>query len=237
MKGPAMDAPSTGNRLLDSLTGDDRTVLMRRALRNPIELGKVRRHAGDPIDSVFFPVSGTISLIVERDGDEVETATVGREGVADIYAAVGSGIAPTQLLGQATGESIDVDIDTVRTMHHNSRVFRDVMQSAVEALFAQTNISLACLAVHHVTERTARWLLETHDRVDDDTFEMRQEFLARMLAVQRPTVSIAAGTLQDAGLISYSRGMMTIIDREGLEEASCSCYEAVRLEYSRLVLA
>ncbi len=99
-----MDASHTGNRLLDSLTEDDRAVLMRRALRNAIEPGKVRRYAGDAIDSVFFPVSGTISLIVERDGDEVETATVGREGVADVYAAVGSGIAPTQLLGQAVGD-------------------------------------------------------------------------------------------------------------------------------------
>ena len=231
-----MDADRTGNLLLDALTEDDRALLLPRALRNRIEPGKTRRDAGDPIDSVFFPVSGTISLIVERDGNEVETATVGREGVADVHAAVGSGVAPTQLLGQAAGESIDVDVETVRALHHDSRRFRDVMQSAVEALFAQTNISLACLALHHVTERCARWLLETHDRVDADTFEMRQEFLARMLAVQRPTVSNAAGALQEAGLISYSRGMMRIVDREGLEEAACSCYEAVRSEYSRLVL-
>ncbi|HYG71738.1 MAG TPA: Crp/Fnr family transcriptional regulator [Actinomycetota bacterium] len=231
-----MDADRTGNLLLDALTEGDRTALLERARRHAIDAGKIRRYAGDPIDSVFFPVSGTLSLIVERDGNEVETATVGREGVADVYAAVGSGVAPTQLLGQAAGESIDVDVEIVRTVHHDSRAFREVMQSAVEALFAQTNISLACLAMHHVTERCARWLLETHDRVDADTFEMRQEFLARMLAVQRPTVSNAASALQDAGLISYSRGMMRIVDREGLEEAACSCYEAVRSEYARLVL-
>jgi CRP-like cAMP-binding protein len=231
-----MAAARTGNLLLDNLWDEDRAAMLASSRRRPIEPGKVRRQAGDPIDSVFFPVRGTLSLIIERDGDEIETATVGREGVADVYAAVGSGIAPTQLLAQLEGESIDVDVDTIRKLHAESIRFRDVMQSATEALFAQTNISLACLAIHHINARLARWLLECHDRVDADTFNMKQEFLARMLAVRRPSVSVAAGTLQAAGCISYRRGMMTVLDREALEDASCSCYEAVRSEYSRLVL-
>jgi CRP-like cAMP-binding protein len=231
-----MDAPRTGNLLLDNLWEEDRAAVLANSRRRPIESGKIRRQAQDEIDSVFFPVSGTLSLIIERDGDEIETATVGREGVADVYAAVGSGVAPTQLLAQLEGESIDVDVETIRKLHAESIRFRDVMQSATEALFAQTNISLACLAIHHVNERLARWLLECHDRVDSDTFNMRQEFLARMLAVRRPSVSVAAGTLQASGCISYRRGVMTVLDREALEDASCSCYEAVRSEYSRLVL-
>jgi CRP-like cAMP-binding protein len=231
-----MDAPRTGNLLLDNLWDEDRAAVLANSRRRPIESGKIRRQAQDEIDSVFFPVSGTLSLIIERDGDEIETATVGREGVADVYAAVGSGVAPTQLLAQLEGESIDVDVETIRKLHAESIRFRDVMQSATEALFAQTNISLACLAIHHVNERLARWLLECHDRVDSDTFNMRQEFLARMLAVRRPSVSVAAGTLQASGCISYRRGVMTVLDREALEDASCSCYEAVRSEYSRLVL-
>jgi hypothetical protein len=96
-------------------------------------------------------------------------------------------------------------------------------------------ISAACNAVHHLNERCARWLLMTHDRVEEDTFDLKQEFLAVMLGVQRPSVSIAAGTLQEAGLISYRRGGITIRDREGLEEATCPCYELIRAEYSRLV--
>jgi CRP-like cAMP-binding protein len=231
-----MDAPQTGNLLLDNLWEEDRAAVLANSRRRPIESGKIRRQPQDEIDSVFFPVSGTLSLIIERDGDEIETATVGREGVADVYAAVGSGVAPTQLLAQLEGESIDVDVETIRKLHAESIRFRDVMQSATEALFAQTNISLACLAIHHVNERLARWLLECHDRVDSDTFNMRQEFLARMLAVRRPSVSVAAGTLQASGCISYRRGVMTVLDREALEDASCSCYEAVRSEYSRLVL-
>jgi CRP-like cAMP-binding protein len=231
-----MDATRTGNLLLDNLWDEDRDAMLASSRRRPIEPGTVRREAQDAIDSVFFPVSGTLSLIIERDGEEIETATVGREGVADVYAAIGSGVAPTQLLGQLDGESIDVDVDTVRKLHAESIRFREVMQSAIEALFAQTNISLACLAIHHINERLARWLLECHDRVDSDTFNMRQEVLARMLAVRRPSVSVAAGTLQASGCISYRRGVMTVLDREALEDASCSCYEAVRSEYSRLVL-
>jgi CRP-like cAMP-binding protein len=234
--GTTMDATRTGNLLLDNLWDEDRDAMLASSRRHAIDPGKVRREAGDPIDSVFFPVSGTLSLVIERDGEDVETATVGREGVADVYAAVGSGIAPTQLLSQVEGESIDVDVLAVRKLHAESIRFREVMQFATEALFAQTNISLACLAIHHINQRLARWLLECHDRVDSDTFNMRQEFLARMLAVRRPSVSVAAGTLQAAGCITYRRGVMTVLDREALEDASCSCYEAVRSEYSRLVL-
>jgi CRP-like cAMP-binding protein len=91
------------------------------------------------------------------------------------------------------------------------------------------------MALHQVNERCARWLLETHDRVDSDTFELKQDLLARMLAVSRPTVSVAAGTLQAAGTIEYRRGKVSIVDREALEDASCSCYEANRADYSRLV--
>jgi CRP-like cAMP-binding protein len=231
-----MDATRTGNLLLDALWDEDRAAVLEHSKRRPIVVDEVRREAQDAIDSVFFPVSGSLSLIVERDGEEIETATVGREGVADVYAAVASGIAPTQLLGQLEGESIDVDVDTVRKLHDESKRFREVMQAATEALFAQTNISLACMAIHHINERMARWLLETHDRVDSDTFTMKQEFLAMMLGVRRPSVSVAAGTLQASGCIEYSRGMMTVLDREALEAASCSCYEAVRSEYTRLVL-
>jgi CRP-like cAMP-binding protein len=105
----------------------------------------------------------------------------------------------------------------------------------IEALFAVASRATACIALHQVSERCARWLLETHDRVDSNRFELKQEFLGRMLAVSRPTVSVAQGTLQAAGTIQYRRGKITIVDREALEEASCSCYEVNRRDYSRLV--
>ncbi|HEX5937862.1 MAG TPA: helix-turn-helix domain-containing protein [Actinomycetota bacterium] len=112
---------------------------------------------------------------------------------------------------------------------------QDLINGYLEAFFAQASLSAGCNAVHNLNERCACWLLLTHDRVDSDTFDLKQEFLAVMLGVQRPSVSISAGTLQEAGLIAYRRGSITILHREGLEEATCPCYEMIRSEYSRLV--
>jgi CRP-like cAMP-binding protein len=99
----------------------------------------------------------------------------------------------------------------------------------------QISLTAACNAVHHLNQRCARWLLQTHDRVDDDTFGLTQEYLGVMLGVQRPSVSIAQRTLQEAGCITFRRGFITVVDREGLEAAACPCYELIRTEYSRLV--
>ena len=107
--------------------------------------------------------------------------------------------------------------------------------SYVQALYSQTALSAACNAKHHVDQRAARWLLQTHDRIDGDTFFLKQEFLAFMIGVTRPSVSLAAETLQKAGLIDYARGTMTVRDRLGLESVACACYEQIRAVYSHLV--
>ncbi|MGH2590522.1 MAG: Crp/Fnr family transcriptional regulator, partial [Actinomycetota bacterium] len=113
--------------------------------------------------------------------------------------------------------------------------FADVVHGYIQAFWAQTAYGSACNAVHHVTPRCGRWLLQAHDRVDGDTFFLTQEYLANMLGAERSTVSVAAGDLQRKGLIRYSRGKVEILDRRGLEAAACECYEKMRSEYSRLV--
>jgi hypothetical protein len=105
----------------------------------------------------------------------------------------------------------------------------------LQALFSQATLCVACNAVHHVAERCARWLLQAHDRVDGDTFNLTQEYLAAMLGTGRPAVSIAASALQEAGFIQYTRGSIAILARQGLESVACQCYEDIRSEYSRLV--
>jgi CRP-like cAMP-binding protein len=225
----------TGNQLLDSLTAQEREQLLADAERRPIPLGEVLRRPGDAVDSVMFPVSGTFSVIVEPDNDGVEAASIGREGAVDVFSALGSGIASQVLLGQVAGEFIDVPLETFLRVSKDGPTLQRLFFGYSEALFAQGCASTACIAVHNVNERCARWLLETHDRVDSDTFELKQEFLALMLAVSRPTVSIAAGTLQASGCIQYKRGKITVVDREALEAAACSCYEQVRGHYARLV--
>ena len=225
----------TGNLLLDSVTTDERDELLRRATSSPLRIGEERRRPGERVDEVFFPTSGSLSLIVAEPDGRVEAATIGREGAADVLPALGSRVSAHLLVSQIEGESIDVDLETFNKLYADGPTFRTLIQGWVEALFAQATISAACLALHHLNERCARWLLQSHDRVDSDTFVLKQEFLAMMLGAHRPSVSTAAGTLQASGVIRYSRGKITIVDREGLEDAACACYEKIRYEYSRLV--
>jgi CRP-like cAMP-binding protein len=200
-----------------------------------IAAGDVWRSPGDAVKTVAFPLTGTLSLITEVEEQRVEVATIGNEGAADVFSAIGSRVAPLLLLAQVTGQAYEVPIDRFLAAHADSPELQRLIQGYIEALVIQTSVGVLCQAVHHVNQRCARWLLETHDRVESDSFELKQEFLAMMLAVQRPSVSIAEGALQASGLISYRRGHVTIVDRERLEDAACACYEEIRSAYSRLV--
>jgi CRP-like cAMP-binding protein len=236
MNGDGMNAlQRTGNVLLDNLSPQQRASLLDGAERRPITAGQVRRVPGDAIETVLFPTSGTYSILINADDEQIEAATIGREGVVDVYAALGSGVATQTLLAQVSGSSIDIGVESFRAATQADTRLRRLIHGYIEAVFAVASRGTACMALHQVNERCARWLLETRDRVDSDTFELKQEFLARMLGVTRPTVSVAEGTLQAAGLIEYRRGKISIVDREALEEAACSCYEANRSAYARLV--
>jgi hypothetical protein len=225
----------TGNLLLDALPAHVRDHLLDGDAPRTIDSGDVWRSPGDPVETVAFPLTGTLSLIAESGPHRIEAATIGEEGAADVFSAVASRVAPLLLIGQVTGEAYEVPIERFLPAYEDSPELERVINGYIEALFVQTSMSALCLAVHTVNERCARWLLQTHDRVDTDTFDLKQEFLAAMLGVHRPSVSIAAGALQTAGVISYRRGNITIVDREGLEDAACPCYEEIRSAYSRLV--
>jgi CRP-like cAMP-binding protein len=229
--------PLTGNLLLDALDDGERDVLLADSRTRPLQIGSTLMNPGDQMTSVYFPTIGTLSLVAEPERDHrVEAATVGREGVVNVYAALGSREAGQQVIGQIGGEMIEVNIDTfAKVFDQPGSRLRDLVLGYVEALFAQASLNTACNALHHVNERCARWLLAAHDRVDTDTFVLKQEFLAIMLGVHRPTVSIASATLQASGCITYKRGVITIVDRQALEEAACPCYEAIQSEYRRLV--
>ena len=236
-EGTAMaTARPTGNLLLDALDEGDRTRLMQGSSHLSIEIGKRYAMPDDVIDNVYFPTGGTLSLLATPELEQrVEAGTIGREGAADIFAAQGSRLAVHELIGQVPGEMIAIDADVVGREAGTPGRFQDLVHGYIQAFFSQAAYSAACNALHQSDQRAARWLLMTHDRVDSDDFELRHEFLAVMLGVQRPTVTLAAGALKHAGLIDYHRGLVTILDREGLEDAACPCYEQVRLAYSRLV--
>jgi CRP-like cAMP-binding protein len=224
----------TGNLLLDALGLDERTAVLSDASRRPITVGDVLLRPGDPIVYVPFPTIGTLSMVAQPDDIAVEAATIGREGAASIHSALGSRVASQVLESQVKGEMITVGIERFAKQAGEGR-FQELVFGYLEAMVVQISLTAACNAIHHLNQRCARWLLQSHDRVNTDTFGLTQEYLGVMLGVQRPSVSIAQRTLQEAGCITFQRGSITVVDREALEAAACPCYELIRTEYSRLV--
>jgi hypothetical protein len=225
----------TTNLLLNAMGDEARASLLEKSRRTPIEVGRVLFRPGDAIAYVPFPLNGTLSLIAQPDDMPVEAATIGNEGAAKLPSALGSRTASQELVGQVAGQMITVPIEIFAKHVEEDDRFRDLVYGYIEALVVQISLTAACNAVHHVNQRCARWLLQTHDRVEGDTFGLTQEYLGIMLGVHRPTVSIAQRTLKKAGCITFSRGLITVEDREGLEAASCRCYDLIRSEYSRMV--
>lgn len=230
-------AASSGNHLLDQLPNGERTRLLSRMRRRPIEPYDVLVEAGGSMREVYFPLSGMISLMTPlADGTAIETATIGNEGMVGVHAFLGGGVLGNLLaMGQVGGEMMVLSSDEFRAEADGSGKLQSVMLAYTQALFGQISQAVACNVGHEIQQRTAKWLLETHDRSQGDTFGLTQEFLADMLGVTRPSVSVAARTLQRAGLITYRRGSITVLNRTELEEASCECYTAVRAEYERLL--
>ena len=157
-----------------------------------------------------------------------ETATVGPEGFIGFEALLGSRIASQRVLVQVEGTASRLPIQTLADAAQESASLRGLLLGYVRYFLIQVLQSVACNGLHSVQERFARWLLMAHDRAGTDSFRLTQEFLADLLGIHRPSVTIVARTLQSAGLISYSRGLITITDRKGLEEATCECYDMVR---------
>jgi CRP-like cAMP-binding protein len=225
-----------GNLLFDALPPDVREAFVRGAEVKPIEVGKEYIGIGDEVRWSFFPMSGTMSILAEPDDDTtIEVSTVGREGAADAFASIGSLKARHRLIGQIAGEVLVIDAKLLIDQVRQPGRAQTLIFSYIQALYGQAALTAACNTSHHINQRAARWLLQCHDCVDTDTFGLKQEFLAYMLGVTRPSVSIAAGTLKAAGLIDYNRGSITVLDREALEDAACPCYELIRLQYSELI--
>jgi CRP-like cAMP-binding protein len=193
---------------------------------------------GEPIEFVYFPNGGVASITaVLSDGTMVETATVGREGMVGIEAFFGkNAVAPGETMMQVPDmDAEQLSVVAFRREVARQGIFADVIGRYAQASVAQMMQSTACNARHHIQERCARWLLTTHDRVERDDFELSHEFLAIMLGVRRQSVTVVAGTLQRAGLLTYKHGRITVLDRTGLEAASCECYASVRSRFDALL--
>src|SRR5688572_11290504 len=223
---PSSNRPPPANHLLAALPADDYARLAPTLRNTALKLKRFLHKPGEPIDQVYFPGGGFISVVtVLKDGGMVEVATIGREGMLGMSAALNRDPSPAATLVQAeTDTCYTMSAEAFRKEMDRHGAFYDLLTRYGQALVGFIMQSTACNAVHSVEQRLSRWLLMAHDRVGKDEFPLTQEFAAMMLGTSRPTVTVVAGTLQKAGLITYHRGRVTILDRENLEAASCECY-------------
>jgi CRP-like cAMP-binding protein len=203
----------------------------------PIRVKQVLYENGEPLRDVYFPNGGVASITtVLLDGTTVEAATVGDEGMLGIEAFLSvNAVAPGETLMQVPDTNAEMmSVNHFQRAIAENGAFHDLIGRYTQVFIAQMMQSTACNLAHQVQQRCARWLLTTHDRMHEQDFTLSHEFLAVMLGVRRPTVSIVAGTLQEAGLIRYTHGRVTVQDRKGLEAASCECYPIIRAHFDRL---
>jgi CRP-like cAMP-binding protein len=192
----------------------------------PLKVKEIVQTPGEPIRYVYFPTSGFLSVLAGlEDGRLVEVATIGREGMVGVSAAVEGAPSLSVAMVQAEADPFyRMPATAFRAEMDRRGAFHTVVTRYTHALLAFIMQSTACNAVHSVEQRLARWLLLAQDRVGTREFPLTQEFVAMMLGATRPTVTVVAGTLQKAGLIKYQRGHVIVMDRQGLEDASCECY-------------
>ena len=227
---------SHSNHLIDLLPHKDRMRVLAACETVALPLAKALCEPGKPTKYVYFPTQGFISLIAVVTGSPgVEVGMVGREGMLGVQLALGVATAPLHALVQGEGTALCIGTRAFRAELAASPALQSAMHRYLYVLMAQLAESTACVRFHQIGPRLARWLLMSQDRSQDSSFEVTQEFLAYMLGVRRVGISAAAGALQKSGLISYTRGKLTVLDRAGLEHAACGCYAADQKTYARLL--
>ena len=225
--------PTPQNRLIALLPPGERRSLL--AICEPVDLvsADILSEPGTPVRQVYFPIDGFISLVAMLEGTPgVEVGMVGREGMLGAELALGLSTAPLHSLVQGAGSAWRIDAAAFSRELAGSEALRHCLRRYVYVQMAQLATSAACLRFHQIGPRLARWLLMTHDRAHADNFHVTQEFLAYMLGVRRVGITVAAGALQRSGLIRYSRGDFTVVDRAGLQAAACGCYAAGQKSYA-----
>lgn len=226
----------TGNRLLDALPSRERDQVLSDLEEVSLQVKDRVWEQNEAITHVLFPRSGVVSITtMMSDGQVVEIATVGNEGMVGVPVFLGVSSMNAQAFCQVPGAAWRMESVALREQVAKGGGLHRVVELYAQALFTQIAQTTACNRLHSIEERCSRWLLETHDRARSDVFPLTQEFLAQMLGVRRATVNVAAGALQRAGFIRYRRGRITIVDRVGLESSSCECYAVVRSELERLL--
>lgn len=233
----AIDSSIPENRVLAALPRDDYERIVRRMDEVTLELGDGIYRAGGPIRYVHFPRSGIISQVIDmQDGETVEIGTIGREGLAGLALFHGVEASPFRVYCQLPPcVCRRMQADLFREEVRRCLPFQGLIHRYAHAQHCQTAQTAACNRLHPLERRLARWLLTTRDRVGTSDLHLTQQVLAEMLGVRRPSVTLATGILQAAGLIHCGRRLITIRDHKKLEAAACECYRAVREEFDRFL--
>jgi CRP-like cAMP-binding protein len=223
------------NRLLAALAPTDLDAL--RAQLEPVSLPHKQTLAnpGAPIEHIYFPQEGMVSLVQPLQGAMIEVGVIGREGFVGVPVLLGAATSPLEAMVQIPGSALRIGASAFRQEAARSSSLSALLLRYAQALQVQVSLSAACNGRHPLPERLARWLLMAHDRAPADELPLSHEFLSMMLGVRRAGVTVALGTLKAPGLIRNTHGRVTIIDRHGLEAASCECYGILRSEYECLL--
>jgi CRP-like cAMP-binding protein len=217
------------NRLLGAMETASRKRIESHLEPIKLKLGAVVCEAGGLLKHAYFPQGSVLSLLtVLENGSAIETANIGREGAFGLFAAMYSRVSFNRCLVQLEGAMVRCPIELLQSEFRHSEHVRDLFVSYSETLLSQVQQTVACNAMHATEERICRWLLMMHDRAEGEALPYTHEFLSHMLGANRKSVTVAALSLQAAGLISYRRGKIQVLDRRGLEGASCDCYAIVR---------
>jgi CRP-like cAMP-binding protein len=231
-----IEQPAVRNRLLAAMSADDFRLLAGSLRHVEMDLKQVLHEPDQPIDAVYFPETGTVSMFAPLEGGELlEVGMVGREGMVGLPVILGADSSSTGAIVQIPGTGWHVGAAAAKQAFDTSPTLRSLLLRYAQAYHVQIAQTAACNGHHLLEKRLARWLLLAHDRADGDELPLSQEFIAQMLGVRRAGVSVAAGILQKAGMISYAHGHITILDRPGLEAASCECYGTVQRQFERLL--
>lgn len=231
----ALLADPLDNCLLCSLSAEEYAQLLPKLERVSFALGQVIYEPGGNIDYIYFPTSSVVSLLYTmEDGATAEMGLTGNDGAVGIALFLGGDTMPNRAVAQIAGGAIRMKAKTVQQEFARGGSLQHMLLRYTQALMTQISQTAVCNRLHPVEKRLCRWLLLSHDRVKSDELQMTQEFIANMLGGRRESVTVAAGRLQEAGLIRYSRGNIRILNRLGLEATVCECYRIVREELNRL---
>jgi CRP-like cAMP-binding protein len=223
------------NRLLASLPRPEQERLGSHLQLVDLGLRDLVYEVDQPIGDVYFPLDCVVSEVAQVDDDvPIEIGTTGSEGMVGLPAFLGATTSPTRAFCQVPGQALRMDLAALHRFLADGSALHDLLLRYAQAVIVSLAHNVACNRIHTTEERCARWLAQTHDRVGGDVFPMTQDFLAQMLGVRRATVSLSARVLQQAGLIRYTRGRITVLDGEGLHAAACTCYDTVRREFANL---